>query len=74
MNKKLKLSPTINATLTLLRNRSRSMTFEIIADCTGLTVSWLTMFNRGRIRDPSISKIEALHGFLRKPGSSTDHI
>lgn len=50
--------------LRLLKNRHRDMTFADIERATGLKQSWLAMFSRGTINDPSHGKVTKLCEFL----------
>ena len=56
----------LEQTLQLVRNRPRSMTYDHIAAETGLKKTWLEAFAAGRIPDPGVRKVEALHAFLSK--------
>jgi transcriptional regulator with XRE-family HTH domain len=56
----------INQARRLLLSRSRNLTYEIISNKTGLTISWLRSFARSAINDPSASKLETLISFLDK--------
>lgn len=53
-------------TLFLVKNRPVTVTYQVIADATGVKRNWIEAFAAGRIPDPSVRKIEALFGFLSK--------
>jgi len=48
----------------LLKARPATMTFATIEQETGIKESWLRMFNRGKIEDPSVNTIQKLYEFL----------
>lgn len=51
-------------TLELVTNRPRDLTYEVIAEATGLDADWINAFRNGRIKDPGVSKVEKLYTFL----------
>lgn len=51
-------------TLYLLENRPVSLTYEEIANDTGITCPWLKKFISGAIQNPSVKRIEVLHTYL----------
>jgi transcriptional regulator with XRE-family HTH domain len=53
-------------TLDLLDRRHRKLTYQRMADETGLTLAWIRQFARGpeAMSDPGVSKVEKLHDFL----------
>lgn len=51
-------------TLKLLHSRVYSVSLSTIATECGITESWLGMFSRGAIADPSVNKIECLYAYL----------
>lgn len=50
--------------LQLLQNRSVKLTLHRIAKETGLPEGWLSMFGRGKINDPSFTKLQKLYEYL----------
>ncbi|MBN46244.1 MAG: hypothetical protein CMH23_07200 [Methylophaga sp.] len=48
----------------LLKNRPVTVTFASIEDATGIKESWLRMFNRGKIENPSVNTVQALYEHL----------
>lgn len=54
----------LEKTLYLLQNRPRSQTYNEISTMTNIGESWLRMFGRGEIQDPSVNKIQTLYEFL----------
>lgn len=53
-------------TLHLVKNRPVTVTFQVIADATGVKRSWIEAFASGRIPDPSVRKVETIYVFLSK--------
>lgn len=51
-------------TLELLHNRPRTMTYEYIAEQTGLTFWWIQYFAKQKDKDPGVNKVETLYVFL----------
>lgn len=49
----------------LLADRPASLTYLDIEKATGIKESWLRMFSCGRIRNPGVNTVEALHDFLK---------
>jgi hypothetical protein len=62
--KKTEMSPTCREVFNLLKTRPRNITLAEISEATGLEVSWLQHFSRGKSIDPSIGKIDSLRSFL----------
>ena len=58
-------SETKEETIRLLNDRPRTLTLAKIAEATGLSTNWLTMFGRGRITHAGIGRVEALNRFLK---------
>lgn len=56
----------LDRTLQLVRERPRTLTYEQIANDTGLKVSWLEALASGRIPDPGVRKVETLYAYLNK--------
>jgi len=54
------------ATLDLVINRPRHVTYEYIEAHTGVTVAWLKNFGRGLIDDPPVKRVEAVFKLLSK--------
>lgn len=52
--------------LELLRNRPARISLKDIANDTGLTEGWLSMFSRDKIIDPSYTRLETLYEYLIK--------
>lgn len=54
------------STIQTLRNElaSRRGDWRALCDATGLSYWWLIKFAQGRIREPGLSKIEALQRFI----------
>ncbi len=50
--------------LELLQSRSVKLTLKRISDETGLNEGWLSMFSRGKIKDPSHSRLQTLYEYL----------
>ena len=48
----------------LLRSRPATMTFASIEDATGIKESWLRLFTRGKIENPSVNTVQALYEHL----------
>ena len=55
---------TRNKALELLQNRSVKLTLRQISQDTGLPEGWLSMFNRGKIDNPSHKYLHALYQYL----------
>lgn len=53
-----------DATLKLLKDRSRSVVLKQISRDTGLTHSWLTLLCSGALENPSVNKIQTLYEYL----------
>lgn len=51
-------------TLQLVRQRPRTVTFEMISRDTKLKIAWITSFCQDRNIDCSVSKVEALYIYL----------
>ncbi len=61
------LSTSLNKkTLQLLRAYNGLLTLSLIAQETGLTEGWLSMFRRGVIPNPSVNHIQTLYEYLSK--------
>lgn len=50
--------------LNRLRDRPRYLTLRTIAEQTELKLDWLEMYSRGKIKDPSVNRVEKLYIFL----------
>jgi len=50
--------------LELLQNRSVKLTLRKISQDTGLPEGWLSMFNRGKIDNPSYNYLQTLYEYL----------
>ncbi len=48
----------------LLRLRPATHTFAAIEEATGIKESWLRMFNRGKIENPSVNTVQSLYEHL----------
>lgn len=53
-------------TLYLLQNRNVQLTLRKIAEETGLDEAWLSAFNRQKISDPGVNKVQTLYEYLTK--------
>lgn len=51
-------------TLALLQNRSVQLTLKRISEDTGLDEGWLSTFNRGVVKEPSVNKVQTLYEYL----------
>jgi len=51
-------------TLARLRARSKRIKLAHIAEDTGLPYTWLWTFEKGKIADPSVNRIEILKNYL----------
>ena len=49
-----------------LNNRSRQITYQDIANSTGLTVRWLESFARGKIQKPPFAPVCCLYAYIYK--------
>lgn len=54
----------LEKTRQLLANRPRNMTLQDIEAATGISESWLRVFSRGKISDPSVNKVQVLFEHL----------
>ena len=52
------------ATLSLLKNRPRAMSYRDITVNTGIDDQWLVRFSTGRTPNPKIVELERLYKFL----------
>ncbi|WNO48682.1 hypothetical protein [Achromobacter phage nyashin_LB6] len=59
------VSPMLQDTRNMVRNRPPGWTYERIANETGLGYAWLTSFMT-RKPDPSVNRTEFLYHFMRK--------
>lgn len=64
--KKIKEKSLYLYTLELLQNRSAKLQLKIIADETGLSEDWLSKFNLGKSRNPSVNAVQILFEYLTK--------
>lgn len=55
-----------DTTRALLIERPRTLTYEEIAENTGLSVAWLRDFASGRRSNPGICHVEILYTFLKE--------
>lgn len=51
-------------TLYLVHNRSRKLTYDMIAKEIGENPNWIKKFSCGQISDPGVNKVEKLYVFL----------
>lgn len=51
-------------TLSLLQSRNRDNDYRNIAALTGLKPTWVASFAQGRIKEPSVDKVETLYQHL----------
>lgn len=51
-------------TIELIKSRSVQITYETIAEKTGLSVRWVEEFANGRISNPGVCSVEAVYHFL----------
>lgn len=60
------VSPSLyEVTRELLINRHRKITLQKIeADLPGHSIKWLSELSNGRMKDPSVNKIQALYEYL----------
>ena len=61
----IRVHPDLTETLLLYNNRHRDLTALIVAEGADVTASWLSQFSRGKIDDPSFSKVMRLREFLK---------
>lgn len=61
-----KSSAWLEATYNLWETRSRSLTLDVIARDTSLSLSWLANFSRKRTDDYGIKKVNELYDYLMK--------
>lgn len=52
------------ATVTLLQNRPRTLTLEVIAKKTNTNIHWLERLARDEIPEPGINKVQRVYKFL----------
>lgn len=64
MNKNIPADPYIKIVLKKLTNRPHPLTLRQIEKDTGLNRMWLSLFARGKIDDPSYTKIVTLDSYL----------
>lgn len=64
-----KITTLRDETRTLLANRPASLSLDEVAESTGLTASWLSMFLRGKIPNPGVNYIETLNVYLKNLSS-----
>jgi hypothetical protein len=62
MNEMDDMTPMFQSTMDLLKESKGQ--FRVIAADTGLDYNWLHKLSQGEIKDPSVRKIERLHGYL----------
>ena len=51
-------------TVELLKNRPRTLTLEQIAADTKIDIAWLWKFSAGKIKGPSVNRVEVLRNYL----------
>ena len=51
-------------TLKLIRNCPRNITYADIGHNTGLSIHWIEKFGQGKIKNPSVQKVQTLYEFL----------
>lgn len=51
-------------TLKLINERNHSITYEKIANDTGLNPVWLRYFAIGKFKDPGVNKVQKLYSYL----------
>ncbi len=56
--------PTVSQILEALRKRPADIQLKHIAEATGISAGWLSMFRQGRIANPSYETIKTLHEYL----------
>lgn len=57
-------SQLLERTLHLVRNRPISMTYEKLAELSDLQSNWIATFAQGKMKEPGVSKVEALYNAL----------
>ena len=53
-----------DATLELVRNRPRHITYRDIEAATAIKKEWLAKFQQGKFDDPGVNRVETLYTFL----------
>lgn len=56
--------PQVNEILTLLRQRPANLLLKKIAEDTGVKYGWLSMFNQGKLANPSYAQLKTLYEYL----------
>lgn len=51
-------------TLELVRNRPRAVTYELMQKKTRIPVSWMQALMTGKIKEPSVNRIEKLYVYF----------
>lgn len=51
-------------TLELIKNCPRTLSYQSIADNTGLTKHWIEKFAQGKIKNPGVQNVQKLYEFL----------
>ena len=54
----------IELTWNALQNRPAHISLKELGESTGLSRGWLSMFNQGRIANPSYDSIQTLYNYL----------
>ena len=58
-------TPRYQQTIEMLRNRPRKVTFDVIAEATGIENGWLRSFATGRIKGADFNRVEVLYAYLK---------
>ena len=62
----------LEETRALLRKAPREITLTRIAHDTGLQLTWLSAFERGKMIDPGIRKVQKLYNYLKETQAALD--
>lgn len=59
------IAPTLlQRTKQLVEGAPRHITYVQMADATGVTVSWISKLMHGKIENPGVNHVQALHDYL----------
>lgn len=51
-------------TLNLVKNAPRAITYTVMAEACGVSVSWISRFAADKIENPGVDTVQCLHDYL----------
>lgn len=60
----------LDRTVKMMKERDPELTYEVMSIETGIGIAWFARFATGRVKNPNVIFIEALHDYLEEKAAS----